>query len=582
VAKPKMDWGLSHYAGDLDARPIGYKCRSCDLPLQQTHVDDAGTHWFKCPKCADCYSLSGSEYVEVPTSEEREQSKKELIERLTAEKKEQPATLENIVSRLPPVLLRRDWNDNEEPFNPVHFAEDLMRILTFKTTRDNETVYVYEPQEGIYTPLGVLWIKAAMAVSLRDHNKNRHLADIIHHIQGSTYIDRPASPKDKIGVSNGTLNVLTGELGKPSPDDWITVKLPVTFDSKADCPAIKKFIIEVAGEEQALTIQEFIGYCLFQATPIHKALMLVGEGANGKSTLLSLIQAFLGSANVSDVSLQALCYNRFAAAHLYGKLANFYADLPDKALLVTGMFKMLTGGDSILAEEKFKQGFSFVNTAKLAFSCNKPPDANDDTLAFWRRWVLLAFNKTFTGDKDDKKLLGKLTTPEELSGFLNYALAGLKRLLEHGTFSQKEDLDNIRTDYIRKSNSAKAFIEERLDYDPSPDVFVSQQDLYQKYCFYCAKQRLPSVAKATLTKNMSQFMPSSALTQRRIGEAGERRSVWTNIKEREPAVSAVSTVSSANSLMKHSSQILKEGIDSPDSRDSADSRADELVYEGGS
>ena len=99
------------------------------------------------------------------------------------------------------------------------------------------------------------------------------------------------------------------------------------------------------------------------------------------------------------------------------------------------MFKMLTGGDSISGEEKFKMSFNFRNIAKLWFSANEIPETLDDTIALFRRWILLVCSNIFARDKCDSHILKKLMTPTELSGFLNYALEGLKRLLTNRHFS---------------------------------------------------------------------------------------------------------------------------------------------------
>ena len=68
---------------------------------------------------------------------------------------------------------------------------------------------------------------------------------------------------------------------------------------------------------------------------------------------------------------------------------------------------------------KFKNYFNYVNYAKLIFSCNKLPEAKDDTSAFFRRWILINFPYTFEGVNCDKKILEKLTTEKELSIYVN-------------------------------------------------------------------------------------------------------------------------------------------------------------------
>jgi len=207
--------------------------------------------------------------------------------------------------------------------------------------------------------------------------------------------------------------------------------------------------------------------------------------------------------------------NRFAKASLFGKLANIYADLSDDTLQRTGTFKMLTGGDVIEAEKKFKDSFTFVNYAKLLFSCNKLPEVYDNTDAFFRRWIIIVFPKVFKGDNCDPNILEKLTTPEELSGLLNIALDGLKRILENDGFSYSKSTEETREDYIRKSDPLAAFIMDCVEEDQ--DSMLLKQPLYSLFAFYCRQKSLPAVNKDTFFKNISKHVTITQVrTKRRV------------------------------------------------------------------
>jgi len=420
--------------------------------------------------------------------------------------------------------------DAEGKFNPVFFAKYLLQTLDFKTTRDNETLYVYDGKTGIYKPQGEVVVKEEMVKALDEATRQRHLADVLFFIRGSTYFDRIHNPLGKVAVENGILDLETKQLEPFTPEVFLTTYLPVSYDPAAECPKIQQFIIDVVGKEQLDLIQETIGYCLYKAMPHHKALMLIGDGANGKSTLLELIKKFLGEENVSNASLQSICYHRFTVAQLYNKLANICADLPDSALKQTGPFKMLTGNDTIEGEEKFKQPFSFKNHAKLFFSANKVPETIDDTTAFFRRWILIACNNVFIGEKCNPNILKEISTSEEMSGLLNFALQGLERLLKNNKFSTSENIEELRTQYIRKSNSAKAFIEEQLIYEPDPKAFIIATELYEKYILFCRANNLPSMQKRFLTQNMQQHLPQAKYTTQRVDPKKKLAKVWQFVK----------------------------------------------------
>jgi len=196
------------------------------------------------------------------------------------------------------------------------------------------------------------------------------------------------------------------------------------------------------------------------------------------------VQRFLGDYNVSNRSLQELATDRFATSDLYGKLANICGDLPNTALRNTGTFKMLVGNDIITAQKKFIGAFKFRNYAKLMFSTNQPPEPkNDQSHAFFRRWLLITCPRIFQGEDQDPTILRKLTTLEELSGLLNLVIDRLHALLENGGFKETQTTEQIRESYMRKADPIKAFAQDWLVEDE--DSFVDKKELYNYYTKYC-------------------------------------------------------------------------------------------------
>jgi len=101
-------------------------------------------------------------------------------------------------------------------------------------------------------------------------------------------------------------------------------------------------------------------------------------------------------------------------------------------------------------------------------------------------------------------ILDEITTPEELSGFLNVAIKALKRLLKNGKFSISPATEEIREDYIRKSDPVKAFCMDMLVQDA--ESWVSKQDLYSAFTEYCRKMKLPPVTQKTFFQNLHQHV----------------------------------------------------------------------------
>ena len=193
-------------------------------------------------------------------------------------------------------------------------------------------------------------------------------------------------------------------------------------------PRTDQFLAEVFPADAVAIAKEVLGYALYAGNPYRKAVLLLGSGGNGKSKYLAIVSALLGAANVASVPVQVFGENRFASAELFGKLANVAGDLDARAIKRSDVFKMITGGDPIMAERKNCHPFSFVSFALPLFSANEPPISSDQTQAWFDRWLILPMERRIEGTSlCDPFLEAKLTTSDELAGALVLAVDGLRR-----------------------------------------------------------------------------------------------------------------------------------------------------------
>jgi putative DNA primase/helicase len=177
----------------------------------------------------------------------------------------------------------------------------------------------------------------------------------------------------------------------------------------------------------------------------------LGEGRNGKSTWVNLLLKMVGLENCCSVALQHLS-RRFKKAEMKGKLINFYTDLPDITMAVTDDFKIVTSGDPVSIERKYYDSETVRLTAKHIYSANSLPKSMDESYGFFSRLIMIDYPNRFEGDNADPFLLQKLTTPAELSGLLNLAISGLRRLLKAGRFSYSKNVEEVAAEYKMKSS----------------------------------------------------------------------------------------------------------------------------------
>lgn len=401
----------------------------------------------------------------------------------------------------------------------MDLTERVTTEFTFKTMRDNEEIYYYDIITGSYRKFGDRIIKEYIEI-LHPSIKTFQVNEIIQKIKRRTPVERDQFDNNIniINVQNGLLNIWTGELIDHSSDFLSIVQLPLIYNPKTRCPNIGRFLAQVLHPEDVLTALEVIGYTLCRTTIYEKAVMLYGNGDNGKGVFIKLIEAFVGRENCSHVPLQERDNDKFSSADLFGKLVNTFADLKSQKLLATGYFKTLVSGDSVRAQEKYGKPFSFRNYAKLIFSTNKIPDSDDKSYAYFKRWLILSFEKVFQGNTKDTNLINKLTTSDELSGLLNLALISLRQLRKDGGFKEIS-VEKVRKEYEYNANTVKAFLEEKCVIDlTSPEYSTPTVYFYNVYEIYCKAKQTRPLEMNVFGSNLKEY----GIEKERIRSHGDR------------------------------------------------------------
>jgi putative DNA primase/helicase len=382
----------------------------------------------------------------------------------------------------------------------------LIRKYCIVSANDSIYCYIddkyYETQDRLSKDL----VKLLMVIGYSDHSKVKEIVnDVIYRVKNMTakFREFPFNKKSKflIPVKNGVvvrrnLNMLLSQ----SPVWGFTFSLPVIFDKNADPKPIKEFISNlVDNDDDYELLVQIPSHALLQDENYQQMYLLTGGGANGKSTLISLITRLVGDTNITAVSLQEINENRFSAAELQGKLLNMYPDLPKTSVKTTGKIKALTGADTITVEKKFCPPFKLRNKAVFAFSANSLPEVDDSSFAFWRRWAIINFPYTF---KVDPELLGKLTTPENLSGFLNLVIDKMNRIEQYG-LTRSSKVEEAMGMWKKRSNSAYAYVTDMLE--KSVTDYIRYDTLYNLYLAYCDEQDFTALGKPKFTTELEKI-----------------------------------------------------------------------------
>jgi len=425
----------------------------------------------------------------------------------------------------------------QSEINPVLLAKDLMEDYAFATDKDTNELYYFIAEEGIYSNQSEQLIKREIAKRLDENFKTRYFSEVNEFITATApLVKMNCQNPEMLAVKNGLLNVLTRQKTDFNPEIYITNKLDWEYNPNAKGPRNTKFLSDVVESEvQRTQIQELIGHCLYRKIITETCLICLGKGANGKSIFLTVIRTLLGEKNVSSHSIQELCYDKFAIETIKDKLANICADLPHKELMNTGIYRAIVSGDSTeIYVKNVQKTASIIPYTKYLYSANHIPAITneEDSYAWYRRFIFADFNKTFTPENSIPRqiLLGMLTTPEEMSARLNWALDGLARLIKNGDVSEKPTVEAIRKEYRKRSSTTLAYFDEQVTVTDNENDWIFTVDWFRDYVTYCHNNDLKPKSKGEFLNDIEQHLPGAKQTKIRPEPKSSPLSAWRYVK----------------------------------------------------
>ena len=333
---------------------------------------------------------------------------------------------------------------------------------------------------------------------------SRKVNALFDSLKNECFFQPPPLRHDIVNLHNKALKV--DETGIYEVSMGFTLnRLSVDYNPNAECPRWEGFLHQLLHDEDILTLQEFIGYCLVPTTVAQKSLIIIGKGREGKSVIGEVMHALFRTSMVQG-ELHKLQENRFMLAQLENKLVFYDDDLQSGALTDTGTFKKLvTANIPVLVERKGQQHYEIQPYARILASGNKSLEAcYDHTDGFYRRLILLKCKKRDENRKDDK-LFGKKIIDNELEGILAWALKGLQRLMIQGwEFTTSERTTLALKEAQEDGNSLIPFIQDTNNIVFDEDEEVASGDLYEAYTRWCELNALKPLAMRTVSNYLKE------------------------------------------------------------------------------
>ena len=209
---------------------------------------------------------------------------------------------------------------------------------------------------------------------------------------------------DQMILATGTdwIDLKIIEAHQPDPNVLISKATEVGYLNDATCPLFEKFIADIFENDAELIsfVRKAIGYSLTGSTAEQCMFIMIGDGANGKSTFINVINQLLGTYGTTAAAQTLVAQGGTSIGDdlvdLAGARLITVSETEEGQSLAEAKIKQMTGGDTLKGRPLYGSYVEFKITGKLWLATNSLPQINNSDHGIWRRIMAIPFNRTFT------------------------------------------------------------------------------------------------------------------------------------------------------------------------------------------
>jgi putative DNA primase/helicase len=331
----------------------------------------------------------------------------------------------------------------------------------------------------------------------------------------------------ELNTPAGLLDLRHNTLRKPDPKT-LCLRSTAVAPVFEPAPQWETFLDQTfTGDATMVTfIQRLLGSTLIGEVREQALPFLHGPGANGKTTLMNVVQRLVGtgqtgySTTVPAEILLASATQRHPTeiAELAGIRIAVASELEPGQKFAEAKVKMLTGSDQISARFMHQDFFTFTPSHHLFLLGNHEPDVKAGGPAFWRRMLKIPFENIVPKEQRDPGLEDRLVA-EEGPQILAWIIQGARAYLESGLC--EPETVRVATDaYEEGQDTVRQFVE-----DDCVTGEASRQDLHipvaalrKAYESWCSDNGVDPVN----AKEITQRLRTLGIRSSRGGHRGTR------------------------------------------------------------
>ena len=358
---------------------------------------------------------------------------------------------------------------------------------------------LYDPRTSFFEYNGKCWdaksdtqIEQYIKNALGIYSTGPRLSSILRVIKSAVVTDQLMNMNSVINFINGTLELTETEpyyiFRDHSPGDLCTYCLEYPYMPDAPFTEWQNFIDTVTDNDgrRASFLQEFAGYILYPDNTLHKAAVLVGSGANGKSVYFNTLTNVFGFSNVQHIEASDLA-DRFQLVNLQTAMLNISEEVKNDLTNSEAMIKKVVSGDTLTACHKGKPFFNFKARTKLILSLNNFPKISDRSDGITRRLSFVEFPLKFVEiPKEpherliDRTLEATFAEISHLSGIFNWVLDGYLMVRRCGYLTETYEHQTVLDEFKEDSDPTITFVRQL-----ELSMRIKYADLYNIYKHWC-------------------------------------------------------------------------------------------------
>lgn len=435
-----------------------------------------------------------------------------------------------------------EWDNlelGEDKVTILKKAEDVIKNFkcVYVPENENKLAFYYEEQERYNT--NIVYIQRYLQTKYGENNITiNQMREVIEQVSlmletnNQFYITRNT---EYILCNKQLVSVLRDDIRPNTRTIYTDVYYPFDFMPKEEFDSFngraKSFMNEIScyNPKVKQVIWECLGCMLVPVSKFGKIFIWYGSGANGKSLLVNIMEAIMGSllthANILNIN------DKFALEDVVHGVANVTDDVGITTLKETGILKSLIDGSTIEVHRKFKQPIKWKPDSQFVMCCNEIPKIADTTRGMVRRLSFIPFDMQLSDDEIDVFLLDKILSDQNnLRYILSGAIYAYRNAIDVGKLTTLDKQQELTEDFMEEN---KSMYQSFYDYLIETECGINglckwidnkiADEIYSAFTNYMGSD-IKNMTQRKFSINFNKLLPSNIKTKsERVGQAVVKR-----------------------------------------------------------